>query len=50
MDTVWIILIILGVIGALVLITSAICYYLTFYSKTRKPRAEDDYDLPPDDI
>lgn len=50
MDAIWIILIVVGIIAAIVIITSAICYYLTFYSKPRKPRAEDDYDLPPDDI
>ena len=29
------------------LITAAICYFKVFYSPNRKPRAEDDYDLPP---
>ena len=32
---------------ALVLATSAICYFKVFYSPKRKVRAEDDYDLPP---
>lgn len=50
MDAIWIILICIGVLATLTIATSAVCYYLTFYSKTRKPRAEDDYDLPPDDI
>ncbi len=50
MDTIWIILICIGALAVLVIGTAAVCYYLTFYSKPRKPRAEDDYDLPPDDV
>ena len=47
MDIQWIILICIGVLAVLVLGISALCYFMTFYSKPRKPRAEDDYDLPP---
>lgn len=36
----------LGLI-AIALITAAICYFKIFYSPNRKPRAEDDYELPP---
>ena len=43
----WIILIAIAVISLLVILTSAICYLKVFYSAKRKPRAEDDYDLPP---
>ena len=50
MEFLWIILIILAVVCAVALIASAICYYMVFYSPNRKKRAEDDYDLPPDDI
>lgn len=42
--------IILGcIIGILLVtfITSGICYYIVFYTPDRKPRNEDDYDLPP---
>lgn len=42
----WVIFILLGIL-AIVLISSAICYFMVFYSPKRKPRAEDDYDLPP---
>ena len=34
-------------IGIIILLAAAICYLKVFYSKDRKPRAEDDYDLPP---
>ncbi len=47
MDIQWIILICIGVIAILVLGISTLCYFMTFYSKPRKPRAEDDYELPP---
>ena len=47
MEVYWIILIVVMAIAALVLITAAVCYYMVFYSPNRKPRAEDDYDLPP---
>lgn len=47
MDIVWILLICILAACAVVLITSAICFFKIFYSPKRKPRAEDDYDLPP---
>ena len=47
MDIEWIILGCILAIGFIVILTSAICYLMVFYSKDRKPRAEDDYDLPP---
>lgn len=47
MDIHWIILIILLALAIIVLLTSAICFFMVFYSPSRKPRAEDDYDLPP---
>lgn len=47
MDIHWIILIILLALALVVLLTSAICFFMVFYSPSRKPRAEDDYDLPP---
>ena len=47
MDIEWIILTCILAIGVFVILPSAICYYLVFYSKDRRPRAEDDYDLPP---
>ena len=50
MDLHWIILICLAAAASVVLITSGICYYMVFYSPDRKERAEDDFDLPPEDI
>lgn len=50
MDFYWIILICIAAVAAVVLITSGICYYMVFYSPPRKKRAEDDFDLPPEDI
>ena len=47
MDFYWIILICVATVALVVLLTAAICYFMVFYSKDRKPRAEDDYDLPP---
>ncbi len=47
MELHWIILICILVIAAIILITAAVCYFMVFYSKNRKLRAEDDYDLPP---
>ena len=38
--------IVLGLV-ALALITAAICFFKIFYMPNRKPRAEDDFDLPP---
>ena len=49
MEEYWIILICILSIAAIALITSAICYFKIFYSPKRRPRAEDDYDLPPGD-
>ena len=43
----WIILLCALGIAAVVLITAAICYFKIFYSPRRKPRADDDYELPP---
>ena len=42
-----IILICILAVFAVVFITSAICFFKIFYSPKRKPRAEDDYELPP---
>ena len=50
MEIFWIILAIICGLGLLSLITAAICFFKIFYVPDRKPRAEDDYDLPPDDI
>lgn len=47
MELHWIILICISVISVITLITAAVCYFMVFYSKSRRPRAEDDYDLPP---
>lgn len=47
MELHWIILICILAIVAIVLIAAAVCYFMVFYSKDRKPRAEDDYELPP---
>lgn len=41
------VLIVLLVVIAIVLITSAICFFKVFYTPKRKPRDEDDFDLPP---
>ena len=41
-----ILLCVVGLIG-IVLIGSGACFRIVFYSPRRKPRAEDDYDLPP---
>ena len=50
MEFLWIILSIAGGLIFLSLITAAICFFKIFYVPNRKPRAEDDYDLPPDDV
>jgi fermentation-respiration switch protein FrsA (DUF1100 family) len=47
MNIEWIILVCILAVGFIIFLTSAICYFMVFYSKDRKPRAEDDYDLPP---
>ena len=47
MDIPWIILICILAVALIALIAVAICYFKIFYSPSRKPRAEDDYDLPP---
>ena len=47
MDLYWIILICIIAAAAIVLGTAAVCYFKIFYSKSRRTRAEDDYDLPP---
>ena len=47
MDFYWIILICIIATAAIVLGTAAVCYFKIFYSKSRRMRAEDDYDLPP---
>lgn len=47
MELHWIILICILSVAAIALITAAICYFRIFYSPSRKPRAEDDYELPP---
>lgn len=46
MDFILIILACALLVGLVVLIASAICYFMVFYTKDRKPRAEDDYELP----
>ena len=47
MEFIWILIGCIITAALITFITSAICYYLVFYNKDRKPRAEDDYDLPP---
>ena len=47
MEPYLIILLCILLLAAIVMITAAVCYFMVFYSKDRKPRAEDDYDLPP---
>ena len=47
MEFLWIILGCVFVLTMIVIVTAGICYLMVFYSKDRKPRAEDDYDLPP---
>lgn len=46
MDIQWIILICVAALAALILLISAICFFKIFYSPKRKPRADDDYELP----
>lgn len=46
MDIQWIILICVAALAALILLISAICFLKIFYSPKRKPRADDDYELP----
>ena len=40
-------LICIAVVAVVALITSAVCFFMVFFSPNRKARAEDDYDLPP---
>ena len=47
MEIFWTLLICVLAIAALILITAAICFFKVFYIPDRKPRAEDDFDLPP---
>ena len=47
MEPIWIILLCVLAPVVIVMITALVCYLMVFYSKDRKPRAEDDYDLPP---
>lgn len=47
MEPIWIILLCVLALVVIVMITALVCYLMVFYSKSRKPRAEDDYDLPP---
>ena len=47
MEPIWIILLCILALAAITMIAAAVCYFMVFYSKDRKPRAEDDYDLPP---
>lgn len=47
MKPIWIILLCVLALVVIVMITALVCYLMVFYSKSRKPRAEDDYDLPP---
>ena len=49
MEELWIILGCIVAAAIIIFGTAAICYFMVFYSKDRKPRAEDDYDLPPGD-
>lgn len=46
MDIIWIILICIGVVAVVALITSAICFFMVFYSPKRKPLGEGEYDFP----
>ena len=46
MDIHWIILICVLSLAAILLLISAICFLKIFYSPKRRPRAEDDFDLP----
>ena len=47
MEPIWIILLCVLALVVIVMITALVCYLMVFYSKSRKPRAENDYDLPP---
>lgn len=47
MEILWGIVICIVAIAVIILVTSAICFFKVFYIPKRKPRAEDDYDLPP---
>ena len=47
MEPIWIILLCILALAAITMIAAAVCYFMVFYSKDRKPRTEDDYDLPP---
>jgi len=50
MSWLWIVLGILGTLIFLVLITALICYFRVFYSPSRKPLGEGEYDFPDGDI
>ena len=47
MEIYQIILIVIAGMAVIALGASAVCFFMIFYSPNRKPRAEDDYDLPP---
>ena len=47
MEWLWIALGCVLALCLIVILTSAICFFIVFHTKDRKPRAEDDYDLPP---
>ena len=47
MEPIWIILLCVLALVVIGMITALVCYLMVFYSKSRNPRAEDDYDLPP---
>lgn len=47
MEYFWMILGCILAVGLIVILAAAVCYLMVFHTKDRKPRAEDDYDLPP---
>lgn len=50
MESLYIIMIILGGLLLLTLVTSLICFMMTFYSPRRKPLLEGEYEIPDGDI
>lgn len=50
MDTVWILLGIAVTAAGLFFLLSFVCFCLVFYAPTRKPMADDEFDIPPGEI
>ena len=50
MEPIYIILIIIAALALLIIGVAFVCFLLTFYSPSRKPLAEDEYDIPEGEI